>query len=333
VVDVVDSYYITLRNTLTNIYDVDDEITGAGTALAAGWDIGGRKGLPSYPGNIWVPQGIIYPLNVPYSAAKSITGPNLIFGKSDRYRQYLSWNASDGYGNSANDPYIERSYGDVLLGGTIYRFGAFVKGYGTSMAACVDVNDGVSDFISGFSLLTSTSTEWTEKTTTGTCSHVPQPSDCIITIYAEDEINGQLFIDDIYLEHAKMTDDEDYGVYTFTEVPLIDSEKVENVSETEFILQRMPSGRGFRYQESGTGDKVEKFVISMDFENVDPDFYKNIRLLREWQRYGYNLIFHPHSSLASQTKSVIFCNMTISNFTYKHWDRTRPSFTLTFEEI
>lgn len=328
VIDSLDTYYIQLAASLSNQFNAEDEVTGIGSALATGWNLGGRNGQPFYPGNIWQPKGIVYPLDAPYA---TLLQKELAFGVSDRYRQYLRWTTGDGYGYSANQPYITRSYGDVLLGGTTYRFGVFVKGWGYAYSKAL-VNDGISNFMLDIPLVSASILVWTEKTAIGTCSE--GPTDCSITIYATDSAsNATLLIDDIYLEHAKYTDADTSGVYTFTETPDFDSERVEKVAETEAILMRMPSGRGFMYQESGTGDKVDKYRISMSFSNVSGTFFANIKKLQEWQRYGNFLILHPTAALAAQSKYVLYCVMAITDLRWESWDRTRPSFTLIFEEI
>lgn len=342
VVSNVSSYFIELTQSLTNVFNTDDEVNtkGNGSMLAAGWTLGCRNGSAFSPTNLWYPflpssghtdrTGLFHLHDSTYGD----TEWNAYFGGfTNRYRQFIRWGSGDyasGQPPFSNQPTLNRDYGNVLKGNTVYRLGLYVKGAGASGVYIKCADTSTTNFIN-FNFSTSVGSSFTEISSTGTSASIP--TSCQVMIYNTNTNTLSIMIDDIYMEHAKYTDGNSAGVYTFTELPERDSETFERLAETEYILERAPSGRGIPSQSSGTDDRVEKFRISMNFTNVSSSFYANLRKLFEWQKSGYKLIFHPNDYIAAQTKPIIYCNIALTNISPKMWDRTKLNFTLTVEEV
>jgi hypothetical protein len=328
----VNPYWITLASTLENVFDIDDEVNGIGSVLAAGWNLGGRNGSAFSPTNIWgADHSLSYSNSEPMIDVDDTDWKRFWGGYDNKYRQYMCWITGDGIGQTATSAKLYRNYGNVLLGNTYYRFGYMGKGAVGDRARVV-VNDGSSDFLTSTPTFTNANSWFAHDSSPAICTS--SPSACTITIFRENTptTNCRWMIDNIYLEHAKFTSDNANGVYTFTEIPTMGSEKVEPVAELQMKNERAPSGRNFRNQSSGTGDKVEKFIISMQFDNADIAFYRNLQILQDWQNSGNLLILHPTSILREQLKPSIYGTMTITGFSKNHWDKSKTSFTFIFEE-
>lgn len=322
----IHSSYIQLAEELDNLYAVDDPIGGYGSVIPAGWNYSaGVNNSPFSPSVQWYPYGGIVDQHSLIASAK------IGDGFSNRYRFYINWASSEGSGASGNYPYFYRNYGDELIDNTYYRLGCYIKVADTSFNTVrMKVNDGSSDFIT-LTLSYSVANKWRE--IEGAQISASNVSGCLLYIYQNSTDDGWILIDNLYMEHAKYTSGASAGVYTFTELPDLGSEIWNKVSETEFKIKRTMSGSGYAQQEAGLGDAVEKFVYQMHFENVADTFHADLRRLIEWQKFGYNLIFHPNSYLAFHTKPVVYCNMTITNEKYSMFNHENISFDLIIEEV
>ncbi len=308
----VGSNYINIANALTYDYAASDYITGVGNRIAAGWIVDNTynagirllgfdtDGKNHNSAQIF--RGIGTPVEV---------GTDIAF----RLRQTIDAN--------------------IFLPSTVYRVGFYYKFILNALdpkLICV-VYDGISDFVAGVTVTTTnvpTYTLFTKVATSNSTAGSPSGViDVIIYITAGlvEEYDSTVYVDQIFLEHATGTDDAANGVYTFTEYPEFGS--IQWGRMDTFKKSQLRNLASKVYNVSGVHGKNYLHKIKAQFDNVSSAFYDNLLVLLNYQLDGSFLVLH-HDILGLPPTS--YGLMTLSGYRNNMFDRSKISFTFTFEE-
>ena len=134
-------------------------------------------------------------------------------------------------------------------------------------------------------------------------------------------------IDDFFLEHAKDTDDEASGVYTFDDYPVYGSRKYEYIGVSK--VMRLANFTSILKKNMSSGDRLKKLVISASFKDASSDLRDNLNILSEYQDRGFPLVLHHD---IPQISDNIYGYLTIKDTSLTHWSSGYCSFNLRFEE-
>jgi hypothetical protein len=311
---------INLIASLDYNYAVSDYISGIGNKVAAGWS----------PDNTYA-NGV---------RCEGFDHDGKEHNSAQKFRAV--WSPSSG------TTYEYRRLRQTIVANTFIPFTAYRIGFYYKFVLnildpelfCV-VNDGVSDFINGVLVANnnvSTYTLFTHVATTNSAFafKVIGESAGLIDILigadqvgAGDPVDGTVYIDQIFLEHAKGTDGAGAGVYTFTEYPEFGSIQWERIDSFRRVQLRNLATK--IYDSSGTSGKQYLHKISAQFDNVSEDFYENLIELMNYQLDGNFLVLHQDS--VPKITPTLYGIMSITGLKHNMFDLSRVSFTLTFEEV
>jgi len=85
---------------------------------------------------------------------------------------------------------------------------------------------------------------------------------------------------------------------------------------------------------AGWGERTSKINIKMNFSVVSDTFYKKMKVFEDACASGSYTNLHGLSTqLPEIGTDFLQCNLTLSNFRHDIWDRTKVSFSATFEQI
>ncbi len=308
----VGSNYINLASALTYDYVASDYITGIGNRIAAGWV------LPN-----------------PYSDGVRCLGFDTD-GKNHNSAQIFRLIATPAEENEIEHYRFRQIIpANEFIISTVYRVGFYYKFILNSLNPvlyCV-VADSAGDFVNR-ALVTNTNvptyTLFTKVATSSSyvASRTYGVIDIIISIEGIiEQYDGTAYIDQVFLEHATGTDDVANGVYTFTDYPEFGS--IQWGRMNTFKKSKLRNLASKVYNVSGVSGKNYLHKIKAQFDNVSSAFYDNLLVLLNYQLDGGFLVLH-HDILGLPPTS--YGLMTLSGYRNNMFDRSKVSFTFTFEE-
>ena len=227
---------------------------------------------------------------------------------------------------------------DLLLPSTYYRIGGTYKikwdaGIGASLFALTLYDSTAGAVINQnylFNYSASQPITWT-LFNSSVGQSISNPSACKVyfTHNTPSGISGcTLYLDAVYVEHAKDTDGDSSAVYTFTEMPLFGSESWQF---EDFQKKLEAKDGGLRFFNT-TGRMTERAVFSCSFENVSQSFFENLNTLRQWQLEGENLVLHTTENATSILPSILIGKMELNKIRQGSYDKTKKSFDFIFRE-
>ncbi len=323
-------------------YNTGDPVSGVGNYFPDSWTAETYTNINSFNGDIyWHPR--LQGLNLPISDRDtSDLRTFTTYGVDDFYCLKYFVEPTTNPIQLRTIAKYDFSVGD-LLASTYYRLGCFYRYKVTDFAPGVvrvrlDAYDGSSTIMEDNWILTATSniekSSWIHSVsvTTKTASSLTSAGN--ITFY--DDSYGlhklMLNLDAVYMEHARLTDDEANAVYKFTELPAFGTSTwiPKDFTQKNLLL----GGTESHIQQDDR--KNVRWTFNCRFENCSTDFWKNLQILSMWQKLGYSLSLHTAEHWGSspfRTPPVIFGKMKITNINKSSWDRSKKSFTFTFLEI
>lgn len=300
---------ITFNETLSVHFSNDDPITGIGSRCPEGWTPDSGNDLDIY--RLW--------------DSESITGLDKR-GYKDRYRLQFYYSAT-----STGEVYVKLN-DDDFLASTVHRLGMHYQ----YIASPTDAG-AFKWLISSDSANWGTDTEITSINQSDWISYedtITSPSSIgdnwklylkIMSLSSSE--SAGVNVDNIYFEHAKETDDESLGVYTFDDYPAFGSRKFQFIRGRSH--KRLRNNFLISNDSTGGGDKTKKLVISANFKDVSSTLRDNLEILLDWQDRGFPLILHHD---IPQISTNLYGFLTIKDTNLTHWSSNYCSFNLTFEE-
>ena len=328
-------------------YNRPDKIAGLGNHFPDSWSAPSIADINSFGGDVhYIPR--LDGLNLPnYSDLVSGVDNGIIadfttFGIDDYFSSKIAL-FKDGSSTSSTNLDILRynfNTGDLLTD-TYYRAGFFYKykiynNTGVlSVKGTATVNDGNSDIISGIYLF-----KIGDREDLNWSLVVTNPAKTVGSggyINFNIELGGfpggsptKLLhnLDCVWLEHAKWTDGDTDGVYTFTEHPAIGSQ----AWNFEEFRQKSELATGVTAYGQKDGRKRARFKFACSFENVSSDFWKNLLIIRQWGQLGYKIVFHTSEDFAGRVPPILVGKIRINSVKKSSWSADLKSFTFQFEE-
>ena len=139
---------------------------------------------------------------------------------------------------------------------------------------------------------------------------------------------GNLVVDNIYLEHQGDLQSTDQGYISMQTLPEIGSVNFSIMESSGMKSLELNNNSKVRVDTSGFGERM-KYMVNADFANVPQSDWDNLQGLLRWQRAGHRLTFHPY---IDDLPPCMVGYLYITNVVKSHWDLTRRSFHLQFEE-
>jgi len=317
---------ITLDSALTYDYSIGDAVSFIGTRLAGGWTLS---------------SNLIADILPNYMTYFDSLGTKFR-GFSDNFAQSITY-----YANGAD---IRQTLGDVLIPGIVYRLGGFTAdldwatGAGATEILRLQFSDGVDQ--TNYTISTGADGDrsaWTEFSTTHTVNANPTTATYMLDYAETADKSLTVVFDDVYLEHARDTDDYASGVYTFDDDP--DAGSVNFNLITQYQTLELANGGRVRYDATGTGRGIAKYETTAEFTNAPKALYNNLVNMLAWQNSGNLLVFHPGGDYTLNTSPyiqrtgqrippVMYGYMELTPKTHNHWDLLNyVSFSFKFMEV
>jgi len=327
-------------------YDRPDRVSGVGNYFPDNWTAPTATVINAFDGDVYyIPK--LDGLNLPdYSDVVSGTDKSNLesfttYGVDDYYCSKIALFKAAGW-SSADLDILRYTFGvgDILTS-TYYRAGVFYRykvynntGY-QPILGTITFNDGNSSLIGEYYFGKNFDYEETEW-----LLHVSSPVQTNSSLTTAGYINFNILfiagspskllhnLDCVWVEHAKWTDDDTKGVYTFTEHPAIGS---QNWNFTEFRQKSKTASGEMRYGQKD-GRKRARYEFSCRFEDVSSDFWKNLLILQQWGKLGYKLVFHTSEVFDSRVPPILVGRVILKNIQKNSWSTDLKSFTFSFIE-
>ena len=140
-------------------------------------------------------------------------------------------------------------------------------------------------------------------------------------------LNTAFDVDDLVVEHAHGTSDEGVGYYTIDDFPVegsISWDTRDNFNKTVMLNGSIKTSR-----QSAFGKP--KFSVSWDYADVSQATYYDLMALLHWQNdEGFLLCLRPYGT---SLPPVLIGTMQLTRPRVNHWDASRVSFSVQFEEV
>src|SRR3990167_542304 len=316
---------VTFTENIIYSFSAGDPMVGYGTYFPDAWDVLQKDTLTVTPYNL-------YRLN---NISETVSDD----GVDDMYAWKMKVN-----GAIPAVYNVKQTFGsDILIPSTIYNLGGFYKiSYSTVTApiltALYVTNTGeTTELIATSSLSPGSSgvvSSWTEFSAVASSNSFSQTQldAMVLIVKTYITLNGissvTLWLDSLYLEHAKGTTNESSGVYTFTDYPTAGSQKWRRTSFQRSNTLADGSEKVF----NANGRRSSKWEFSCEFENVSDTFLKQLRILEHWQNAGNKLVFHTNEEPSSIHPPIMVGYMEIPSDEQILWDLGKVSFQMTFRE-
>lgn len=319
---------ITFTENIIYSFSAGDPITGYGTYFPDAWDVQLSTNTTVTPYNL-------YRLN-------NINETEIDNGVDDMYAWKMKTaRTASGYSDYKLKQTLSAG---SLIPSVIYNLGGFYKidYWVNKIASICDViisNTALtnvlitsSNFITGLSGVV---TEWTEFSKLASSNSFTQSQLDAMVIMIElyslspTSLNYiTLWLDSLYLEHAKGTSGAASGVYTFTDYPTAGSQKWKRTS-----FQRSNTlADGSEKVYNANGRRSSKWEFSCEFENVSDTFLRQLRILEHWQNAGNKLVFHTNEDPNTIHPPVMVGYLDIPSDDQLLWSLSKVSFPMTFRE-
>ncbi len=327
-------------------YSKPDKISGVGNYFPDSWSAPTASVINAFGGDIfYIPK--LDGLNLPdYSdmvsgADKTNLETFTTYGIDDYYCSKILMRKSSGTG-SVDVLRYNFGIGDILES-TYYRIGFFYRYKIYNQQQSPGIVRGKTQFHDGSSLLTdstyfSKSSNYEESDwrlyvgdTVQTASSLSSAGYILFNLKLTGGISLPRLlhnIDCVWVEHAKWTDDDTDGVYTFTEHPALGTQ-TWNFEEFRQV-SRLAIGTN-RYGQKD-GRKRPRWRFSCRFEDVGSTFWKNLLILQQWGKLGYKIVFHTSEEFSYRVPPVIMGKIKLKNIQKNSWANEVKSFTFMFEE-
>jgi len=243
---------------------------------------------------------------------------------------------------------IKQAFGnDILIPSVYYKLGGFYKisssgltlgsitdlyisniGETTELLRTANMTPGVSNYVDSWTEFTAISSYISSNLFSQTQLNAMVLMAEVYLISPDSQSQVTLWLDSLYLEHAKGTANESSGVYTFTDYPTAGSQKWRRTSFQRSNTLADGSEKVF----NANGRRSSKWEFSCEFENVSDTFLKQLRILEHWQNAGNKLVFHTNETPGSIHPPIMTGYVDIPDDNQLIWSLGKVSFPFSFRE-
>lgn len=205
---------------------------------------------------------------------------------------------------------------------------------GVSVWSTTPLTYAITGYIGGIGNPPAIST-WTEWNSEGLLVHATEVEDYNFELlyYTQTSSNNwvNMEFDNLYMEHAKGTTDAADGVYTFTSYPDLSSETYKKQRRGQNPIEGKD---GTQLLFDTTGDLSSRYTYACHFTNVPVTFYKQLKIMEQWQNQDDNkkLILHTSNTVNEGGPPILRGYLEISSISYSTYNHDYISFSFSFSE-